>query len=67
MGVQVAIVGVFVIDRHQGAVRVIREGEQTHAVIVVAELDFLRTGRAFAAGVKGRAVDVQGLAPTDQH
>ena len=67
VGVQVAVVGVFVVDRQQGAVGVVGEGEQAHAVVVVAKLHLLSVGAAIAAEVKGRAVGVQGLAPTDQH
>ena len=67
VGVEVAVVGVFVVDRHQRAVVVAGEGEQAHAVVVVAELDFLGLGGAVAARVEGRAVLGQGLAPTDQH
>ncbi|MNQ79330.1 hypothetical protein D3C85_942720 [compost metagenome] len=67
VGVEVAVVGVFVVDRHQRAIVVAGECEQAHAVGVVAELDFLLLGSAIAARVKGRAVFVQGLAPTDQH
>ncbi len=58
VGEQVAVVGVFVVDRHQCAVVVAGEREQAHAVIVVAELDFLGLGGAVAARVEGR---------TDQH
>ena len=67
MRIQVAIVGVFVVDRHQRAVLVVREGEQAHAVIVVAELHFLCGSGAVTARIEGRAVLVQRLAPTDQH
>ncbi|MNE59051.1 hypothetical protein D3C80_1541230 [compost metagenome] len=56
VGVEVAIVGVFVVDGHQCAVVVVREGEQAHAVVVIAKLEFLRLGAALAAGVEGRAV-----------
>ncbi len=67
---QVAVIGVFVVDRHQcaaGGLRLVAgEGKQAHAVIVVAELQLLHLRSAFAAGVKCRAVGVQGLTPTDQ-
>ena len=65
--IKVAIVGVFVVDRHQGAVRVIRERKQAHAVIVVAELHFLSVGAAITAWIKRRAVCSEWLAPTDQY
>ena len=67
VGIEVAIVGVLVVDRHQRPMPVIREGEQAHAVVVVAKLRFLGQGGAVAAGVEGRAVLVQRLAPADQH
>ena len=67
MGVEVAIVGVFVVDRHQRAVVVTGEWKQAHAVVVVAELLFLSLGGAMAGRVESRGVLVQGLAPTDQH
>ncbi|MNP12897.1 hypothetical protein D3C76_1051510 [compost metagenome] len=67
MGVEVAVVGVFVVDRHQRPVVVIGEGEQAHAVVVVTELDFLMLGGAVATRVEGRAVFLQGLTPTDQY
>ncbi|MNH75682.1 hypothetical protein D3C73_279340 [compost metagenome] len=67
MRVEVAVVGVFVVDRHQRAIAVVGEGEQAHAVVVVAELHFLCGRGAVAARVEGRAVLLQGLAPTDQH
>ena len=65
---QVAIVSVFIVDRHQRAVIVFLAGKrkQTHAIVVVAELGFLRLGAAFAAGVERGAIGVQWLAPTDQ-
>lgn len=65
--VEVAVVGVFVVDRHQRAVAVVGEFEQAHAVVIVAELHFLGGGGAIAARIEGRAVLVQRLAPTDQH
>ena len=67
VGVQIAVVGVLVVDGHQGAVRVIGEGEQAHAVIVVAELHFLVPGRAVTVGVERRACGVQWLTPADQY
>ena len=65
--IEVAVVGVFIVDRHQRAVFLAREFEQAHAVVVVAELHFLRSRGAIAARVEGRAVLVQWLAPADQH
>ncbi|MNP14815.1 hypothetical protein D3C76_1071520 [compost metagenome] len=56
VGKEVAVVGVFVVDGHQGPVVVVGEGEQAHAVVVVAELQFLRLGAAVAAGVERRPV-----------
>ncbi|MNY10487.1 hypothetical protein D3C86_1434710 [compost metagenome] len=67
VGVEVAVVGVFVVDRHQRPVFFARKFEQAHAVVVVAELDFLMFGAAVAARVERRTVLVQGLAPADQH
>ncbi len=67
VGVEVAVVGVFVVDRHQCAVVVAGEGEQAHAVVVVTELLLLGLGAAVAGRVKGRAMGVQRLAPTDQY
>jgi len=65
--IEVAVVGVFVVDRHQRAVFLAREFEQAHAVVVVAELHFLCRRGAVAARVEGRAVLVQRLTPADQH
>ncbi|MNL21603.1 hypothetical protein D3C87_1429040 [compost metagenome] len=67
VGEEVAVVGVFVVDRHQRTIVVAGKGKQAHAVVVVAELDFLLLGAAIAARIERRAVFVQGLAPTDQH
>ncbi|MNH02242.1 hypothetical protein D3C79_614740 [compost metagenome] len=67
MAEQVAVVGVFVVDRHQGAVVVAGEGKQAHAVVVVTELQFLGQGAAIAGRVEGRGVGMQRLAPTDQY
>ena len=67
VGVEVAIVGVFVVDCHQGPVGVIGEGEQAHAVVVVAKLHFLLAGRAVAGRVERRACSLQRLAPTDEN
>ncbi|CRM84567.1 hypothetical protein [Pseudomonas sp. 22 E 5] len=67
MGVEVAVVGVFIVDGHQRTVVVAGEGEQAHAVVVVTELLFLGLGGAIAGRVEGRRVLVQRLAPTDQH
>ena len=67
MRVEVAVVGVFVVDRHEGPVRVIGEGEQAHAVIVVAKLHFLLAGGAFTGRVKRRAFGLQRLTPADEH
>ncbi|MNF56884.1 hypothetical protein D3C84_383870 [compost metagenome] len=67
VGEQVAIVGVFVVDGHQGAVVVTGKRKQAHAIVVVAELLLLRLGAAIAAGVERRSILMQGLPPTDQH
>lgn len=67
VGEEVAVIGVFVVDRHQRTVVVAREGEQAHAVVVVTELLFLGLGRAVAGRVEGGCVLAQRLAPTDQH
>ena len=67
VGVEVAVVGVFVVDRHQRPVFFAGEFEQAHAVVVVAELDFLLLGGAVAARVERRAVLLQRLAPADQY
>lgn len=64
---EVAVVGVFVIDRQQCVVRLAGDREQAHAVVVVTELHFLSFSRAFARGVEGRAIGVQRLAPADQY
>nr|GFB22208.1 hypothetical protein [Tanacetum cinerariifolium] len=67
---EVAVIGVLVVDCHQRAAGrlwlVAGEGEQAHAVIVVAELHLLHLRRAFAAGVERRTAGVQRLTPTDQ-
>ena len=65
--VEVAIVGVFVVDRHQRPVFFAGKFEQAHAVVVVTELDFLLLGGAVTARVKCRTVLLQWLAPTDQY
>ena len=67
MGVEVAVVGVFIVDCHQGPVGVIGEGKQAHAVVVVAKLHFLLAGSAVAGRVKRRAVGLQRLAPADEY
>ena len=61
--VEVAVVGVFVVDRHQRAISVVGEGEQAHAVVVVAELHFLCRRGAIAARVERRAVLSAGAGP----
>ena len=65
--IEVAVVGVFVVDRHQRTVFLAREFKQAHPVVVVAKLHFLRSRCAVAARVEGRAVLLQRLAPADQH
>ena len=66
VGIEVAVVGVFVVDRHQRPVFFTRKLEQAHAVVVVTELDFLMLRGAVAARVERRTILVQRLAPTDQ-
>ncbi|MNH24098.1 hypothetical protein D3C79_840150 [compost metagenome] len=60
---QVFVVGVFVVDGEQGAIR--PQGEEAHAVVVVAELAGLGPG-IIALG-KGGGIGEQGIPPGDQH
>ena len=60
---QVFVVGVFVVDGEQGAIRA--QGEEAHAVVVVAKLAGLGPG-VIALG-KGGGIGEQGIPPGDQH
>ena len=60
---QVFVVGVFVVDGEQGAIRA--QGEEAHAVVVVAKL--ARLGLGVIALGEGGGIGEQGIPPGDQH
>ncbi|MNQ70296.1 hypothetical protein D3C85_849290 [compost metagenome] len=60
---QVFVVGVFVVDGEQGAIR--PQGEEAHAVVVVAKL--ARLGLGVIALGEGGGIGEQGIPPGDQH
>ena len=60
---QIFVVGVFVVDGEQGAIRA--QGEEAHAVVVVAKLAGLGLG-IIALG-KGGGIGEEGISPGDQH
>lgn len=64
---EVAVVGVFVVDRQQSTVFATPHREQAHAVVVVAELHLLSLGGTLATRVERRTARSQRLAPTDQY
>ncbi|MNR01259.1 hypothetical protein D3C85_1170570 [compost metagenome] len=60
---QVFVVGVLIVDGEQGAIRA--QGEEAHAVVIVAKLACL--GPGIIALAEGGGIGEQGIPPGDQH